>query len=69
MPRGLQKKMNWEHNGTTYRTMKELCQALKISPATVHRSVRGLTTKPSSLHLREHPIKKIKQYSVGDSID
>ena len=56
MPRGLQKKMNWEHNGTTYRTMKELCQALSISPATVHHSARGLATKPSSLYLRGHPI-------------
>ena len=61
MPRGLQKKVNWEHNGTSYRTMKELCVALHISPATVHRHVRGLTTKPSSLNLRVHPIKRIKQ--------
>ena len=59
MPRGIQKRFNWEHNGKSYRTMKELCEALKISPATVHRSVRGLTTKPSSLNLREHSIKKI----------
>ena len=61
MPRGLQKKVNWVHNGKSYRTMKELCEALHISPATVHRHVRGLTTNPSSLHLREHSIKKIKQ--------
>ena len=61
MPRGPQTQVNWEWNGETFRTMKELCAALKISPATVHRHVRGLTTKPSSLHLREHQIKKIKQ--------
>ena len=61
MGRGNQKQMNWEHNGTRHRTMKELCEALHISPATVHRHVRGLTTKPSSLNLRVHHITKIKQ--------
>ena len=28
-----------------------------VSP--LNRSVRGLATKPSSLYLREHPIKKV----------
>jgi class 3 adenylate cyclase len=35
---------------------------LRYIPATVHRHVRGLTTKPSSLNLRVYPIKKIKQH-------
>ena len=61
MPRGLQKKVNWEWHGQTFRTMKELCKELSISPATVHRHCKGLTTKPSSLNLRVYPITKIKQ--------
>ena len=52
--------MGWEWNNQQFRTLKELCETLQTSPATVHRHVRGLTTNPNSLHLRVHTIKKIK---------
>ena len=60
MSRGLGRSDNWEWNGMRFRTLADLCLELKVSPATVHRHCKGLTTKPSSLNLRVHPIKKIK---------
>lgn len=60
MPRGPQTRMGWEWNGLQFRTLKELCDTLTLSPATVRRHVRGVTTKPNSLNLRVHAIKRIK---------